>query len=78
MGLLKALSNKFYVAIMKCLNDRAPKIQSYKRKLTAGATRTGVIKQGTTLICPKFFRNEPWDKWMFDRKRSDGKLETDI
>lgn len=54
MGLLKVLSNKFYVAIMKCLNDRAPKIQSYKRKLTAGATRTGVIKQGTTLICPKY------------------------
>lgn len=49
---------KFYFWVMNIINNRSEAIKKYKRRLTSKAEKSGVIKQGFTLLYPaykKFF-----------------------
>lgn len=54
MNLIAKLYQKTYDGLMILTYKIAPQIQSYKRKLTAKTSQTGVIKQGVTILCPSY------------------------
>ncbi len=48
------LFNKFYNRVCIMASKKSPKIKMYKKKLTASADKSGVIKQGVTLFYPSY------------------------